>query len=484
VSGTLLALLLATSTLSQATQSRPVTQADEVKAALNDAQRLGAAATRTRYLSLAAAPNRDRETWVKVVSFWANSLSREADVTAPRRVSPTLLAVVIDDYSWDAATWEKLAEEDPYYHVQISQEVAVWQGGVWPGDGKYYPPGAFTHQTGKQVRKAALAPWLPLQETADLVALTQSQAPIVRGDWWFVRSAIQVGRKGTGYYDWLGGLKDRKDFEKLVSLNVAESQRIKREVAAIVARSGVSYNPRQIFRFQSLTGGYWVTRDALTDNRDERNALRQLDGEFKHEAEEHYGVLPNGLFAYYLSDAKGTRQDSAPDTIGPDDSAVGKDKRIHVGLSCVRCHVEGLRPIDDWGRKVFRDGLALSSSDAVKARRLKQLYLSELSDHLDSDVAANARAVKRLTGWTQAEAAAAIGKAWAWYVERDLSPGDAARELGVSEAEYLEALAKAAKSNPLFDAVLASHLAKPPVPIRSDDWEQVYPLAADYVRVK
>jgi hypothetical protein len=59
----------------------------------------------------------------------------------------------------------------------------------------------------------------------------------------------------------------------------------------------------------------------LDDNKDARNAVRQLDKDYKHQAEEVYGFLPNGLFVYFLVRRRGTRQDSAPDKIGSDKTA-------------------------------------------------------------------------------------------------------------------------------------------------------------------
>lgn len=462
--------LLLTIVLSQVTVTSTI--AEDVKYAVKDANRIGAIAARTRYLTMYNIPEKRRLQTFNVASFAANSLSKEADIVKPRLVTPTLIAIVIDDYGWDAALWEKLATVDPYFHAITETSIT-----------ENYYEGQYLKSREKKVRQAVLSPILPLAESAELVTLTQSQSPILRADWWLSQVLIQAGRNGVGYYDWLG-IKDRDTYQAISFFDQKASQKIKREVAAIVSRSGVAQHPRQIFRLQSLTGGYWFTKDTITDNKDDRNALRNLDDTYKHEAEEHYSVLPNGLFVYLLCDEKGKRQDSAPDGIGSDETAPGKDKRIHIFLSCVRCHTEGLRPIDDWGRKVFQDKVALSSPDYEKSRRLFQLYLSDIADKLDDDRAAQAKIVKRLTGYTTPELSAAVAEVWSSYAERDLTPADAAKDLGVTEEEYLTALRNAAKQNPLFDPVLSSHLATPAVAIRSDDWEQVYQLALSYLGKK
>lgn len=424
--------------------------AAELRAAVADARKIGPAlSARTRYLSLLWVPERDRDDWRRVAGdFWPNATSREAELVKARRVTGTLLALNGDDYGavWLAA-FDKLGDEDPYFHARLNVG-------------------------GKVV--TSLAPWLPAPEAAELVALTQSPTAILRADWFFSRVAIQAGRK-VGYYDLLG-LKDRKDFDELIQFDRKKSQGIRREVAGIVARSGVANFPRQIFREQALTGGRWETRDVLDDNADARNAVRQLDADYKHQAEEIYGFLPNGLFAYFLANADGTRQDSAPDKIGSDKTAPANDGRIHVGVSCVRCHTEGLRPINDWARRVYAGPLTLNSPDPVQHRRLVQIYLGELAEQVTDDSALYAKRLKRLTGWTIEESAKAVGRCWAWYVERDVLPADAAAELGLEEKVYLERLRTYFKANQLSDPVLASHIAEPPLPIREDDWEQLQPV--------
>jgi hypothetical protein len=448
----------------------------EHAAALADARKLGPAAVGVRYLTVYNVAELRRPELRQVLDFWVNSLSRESEIVRAVAVTPTLLRINIFDYGWNPKTFDALANEDPYFHVQLKVGVGAFAKAYFPAE-----PGSkagWYDATFKEAKTiSAIAPWLPAAEAAELVALTQTAAPILRADWFLSRVAVQAGRKGTGYYDWFE-LKKRDDFEKLVGLNVKESQRVKREVAGIVARSGVSNFPRQIFRFQSVTGGAWVTRDVLDDNADARNALRQLDGDFKWQAEEHYGVLPNGLFAFYLSDAAGVQQDTAPDKIGSDKTAPGNDGRIHAGVSCVRCHVDGLRAVRDWSRQVFTGPLKLSSPDHDKARRLRQLYLGELNERYTDDVSSYAKTLKRTNGLTTEANAKAVGRVWESYVERDFLPRDAAAEFGIDEKEYLEKLRSAFKANPLADAVLASHIAQPPVAIRADDWEQLMPLVA------
>ncbi len=446
----------------------------EHAAALADARKLGPAAVGVRYLTIYNVPEARRIELRQVIDFATNSLSREAEIVRTQLVAPTLLRLNIFNYGYDPKVWDKLATVDPFFHVQLKiVKGAIAQHYFSAQTGS--KAGWYAAQAQSDVTVAAIAPWLPAADAAELVALTQTAAPILRADWWFSQVFIQAGRKGTGYYDFLG-VKSRDDFDKLIGFNRKESQRVKKETAAIVARSGVSNFPRQVFAEQAVTGPRFETRDVLDDNKDARNPLRQLDDAFRHQAEETYGHLSNGLYAFHLSDDKGVQQETAPDKIGSDKTAPGNDGRIHVGVSCCRCHVEGLRAIRDWGRQVFSGPLKLSSPDPEKLRRLQQLYLGELQEKVDDSIRVYVRVLSRTNGLTPEANAKAVGRAWESYIERDVLPKDVAAEFGMEEKAYLTILRAAFKANPLADPVLAAHLANPPVAIRQDDWEQLMPL--------
>lgn len=461
---------------------QPNPYAADVRAVLADARRLDpVTAYRTRYLALgyglgadAEAARRARDERRVLIDLWVNVLSRRRQLVKTRRIGSDFVAVDIGNYGWDPETWESLADEDPYYHVLLQFKTGqVGRKRFFRAD-KTTKAGMYTVDIKKDCKVAAFAPWLG-PEALELAVLTNSLAPIVRADWWFSRASQQEGRKGTGYYDWLQ-LKAQKDFDKLLEFDRQKSDDLDLATAAIVARSGVSRFPRQVFIEQALTGDRYETRDVITDNKDERNALRNLDGDYKHEVVELYGHLPNGLFALFLADNKGARQDSAPDGVGFNHNVAGNDGKIHIGVACYGCHVEGLRPVNDWARQVYRGPLRLTSPDPVKLDRLQRLYLGEFTQRLDEGNLKYAKALESLTGLKPPAAAKLVADSWAGYVNADLLPADAAAEFGLKEADYLARLRTYYRSNPLSDPVLASHIADPPQPIRRDDWEQLMPI--------
>jgi len=287
------------------TVSAVASPADAVSSAWKDLQTV-ASVDRPfiRYHSLYAVPDKDRETFLKVYAFHVNSLSRRARLRSIKEllVTPELIRIDTRYFRWNHSVYDKLVDIDPYFHVLVSTEETKkvtedWPGGIWPGDGKEYTKGAFKYQkpvtTISKKSSTATSPWLPTEPMRYLVEETQSKAPILRADWFLVQTATNKDRV-AGYYAFLE-LTNRTDFEKLTGLNVKEAQRLEREIASIVQKSGVSIRNRQIYRFGAIDAGYWQTRDVFKSQTKERNAINSLNGDFKHDAEEHYGYLPNRI---------------------------------------------------------------------------------------------------------------------------------------------------------------------------------------------
>lgn len=415
-------------------------------------------ATRARYFTTAALREEEKAALLKALWFHVNSLSREAEFAFPRPVGPDLYRVDLLDYAWDARTWEKLADVEPYFHVKL-------QGGTVRGKGPRVPRVV-----------TAQAPWLPAAEAAYLVNRTQSQVPVVRADWFLFQTSRQV--VAPGYYDFLGLGNKEADFLRLIGADKDAARRLRKEIAANLAKSGVAIQNRGIIRMQAITGPYWFTQDYKTST-NKQNVLRLLDGDTEPpagDASEQYGTLSNGLPAYWLQDAQGNRQDSVPDFIAHDHTAVGNDLRIFAGKSCIGCHAEVIRPIDDWSRKLYRGAIKLQSPDYAKSVRLRQLYLSDLDGQVSRDQADYARAIARCNGLSPAENARGYARAFDAYLERDLTPGDVAREIGVTEAMLLDGLKKYAATAGQLDPVLAGLIQTPPVPVRREHAEEAVPL--------
>lgn len=449
--------------------SLPVRAADltvPYRAAAADLRKLAADGAQTRnyrYLTDLAVPEAWRGNFQRLLNHHVNALSTAGPVpVAPETAGPSLYRVDISEYKWDAAVWERLAEVEPYFHVRVTAKFR-------------------NTRTGRVFEKTknAHAPWLPLDDVAYLVEATGSEAPVVRADWFFHQTAIQADRV-AGYYDWLG-LKDRADYERLVGVDPKKAEERKRLFYSIVPKnkSGVAHQNRQILRLGAVDSSSWRTLDAKKST-GRSNARRNLGEDYKHDAEEHYGFLPNGLFAYFLCDQNGVRQDSAPDFIGYDKGSQSNDGRIHVMLACIRCHREGLRPIDDWARKFWSVpfGLGVTDPEDRAAREKTQQYLGDLAFHLKRDRELFDYALGQVSGWTPAQLADAYADWWRWYGEEDVGIERAADEWGTTpdllRAAFTRSGLPAPAGSGRIDEVLGGYAKVPPIPASREEFEEVF----------
>lgn len=436
-----------------------------------------------RYLTLYAVAEPQREALRKVLAYHVNALSREPDIVPPVVVpgsAGTLLRVHLADYDWSAAVWEKL--EDPLFHVKVQAQATkkLWSGGVWPGDGKHYPAGSF--YVTEPAKQTALAPWLPAAAAAELVNLSQSAAPIVRGDWFLWQTAIQQGRD-PGYYQFLG-IKNLADYEKLVGFDAKLMTAAKRkELLEAVAVSTITLQPRRLARFPVIEGWYWRSFDTALA-RNGKNALRILDGDtFDFDASETLGLLPNGLMVSGLFNKAGATQDVAPPDVAPVDFTAPQSS-VHVNLSCIRCHFpnSGINPIDGWARNLFTGPLTLQGPDEKVIRDLRQKYLRPLESAIEGDRKRLATAVTQATGGMKPpELAAAYGRAFAEY-DAPVTLERAARDAGVTPERLTGALKAHLRTTGSLDTVLASFLTNRRGGVKPDQYHEAIPLIQTALR--
>lgn len=418
-----------------------------------------------RYLDASHIPVRDLVETFQVLSGHCNGLSTESDINMPAFVAGGLLRVNLSDYGWKRAVWEKLLDDEPYYHADIDVPYGHFSGGVW----------VTTETRRERVHVGG-------KVAGELVTLTQSSVPIVRADWFFSQTAIQAGRK-AGYYDFLG-VKKQADFETLVGfdkkLNTASKRK---ELLEAVSDSGVTQEPRRIGRFPAVDGmGYWKTFDQFAGTaQDKKNPLRVLDDEnFDFNASEEYGGLPNHLWAMALFASDGTRQDSVPDAIAHDKTTASNDGRLHVNLSCIRCHgpQAGIQPLEPWSRNLFAPPgpLRLQSPDYETLKDLRQKYLRDMLVPMELDRQAYTRALFLATGMQPAKYTTAYAAFWSRYEDERVDAQRAAEEWGCAKEELVAALDAHLRATGSVDTVLAAFLREQTIKRRQ--FEEVYQLGA------
>ena len=113
--------------------------------------------------------------------------------------------------------------------------------------------------------------------------------------------------------------------------------------------SGVSNHNRVVERHRSPYGAYWKSYDFAGSIGTQNIFTHPLS--FTPDGGEVIFNLPNGLQAYYISDARGNRIDVAPTEIVSNPAA--SDPAVRNGLSCIGCHTEGMKEFEDGVRPVI-----------------------------------------------------------------------------------------------------------------------------------
>ncbi len=455
-------------------QAAPLTPADAMSQVHADLARMPAEArTYARYLTTYNVPTEQRTKLIQAISGHVNGLSRSVDLSAPRIIPDTqgsLLRIDLRDYEWDVALWEKLV--DPAF-TTVVQTVVPWEGGSW--EGQHYARGSFTYYRKTQ----AIGPWLTETEDGrrkltDVTTWTYSNSPVVRGEWFIYQTAVQEGR-APGYYDFLG-IKNQKDFEKVVRFDANLAAKLEHRRAVVF--SGIALQPRRVERINTVLGGLWRTFD--NDKAvDAKNPLRILDDTFRFTATEQIGPLPNGMPAFYLGDNAGKRQDKAPDNIvGGDRTTSNNDTRLHINLSCIRCHMGMSKKEMGVKEADFARITKLKSTDYQQYLDLKRQYLRDLAPEIVGDRARYEVAIKRITGLTPFEYATELGKAYARH-DGPVTPDRAAADLGTTKAKMLAAF-RAYDARADLDPVLSLLMDGKAIPVQQ--FEEVIPIAHSTLR--
>ena len=173
------------------------------------------------------------------------------------------------------------------------------------------------------------------------------EVPYVYVDWFLATAVLP-----PLYHDILDLPETDRELERMLEVDVARnlsSAPGRRVWRAGFNDSGVSNNNRVVERHTSRFGAYWKSYDFAGSVGAQNVFTHPLS--FRHDGGEVVFNLPNGLQAYYISDASGNRIDVAPTTIVSNPAA--SDPAVHNGLSCIGCHTEGMKTFEDEVRAVI-----------------------------------------------------------------------------------------------------------------------------------
>lgn len=465
-----------------------------------------------RYISLYNVPADRREEMARIVSFAVNSLGTRRQMYIPVFVGGTentLIRINIKDYEWNRESWENLVNKgsgprpfpEPYFHqVVVSEDIqekvktktATKQRSVertkreYIGNDQYGKPvyqdrkyytteeyeetveTPYTEGSGNTKKVLAQAAWLDPIAIENLVKLTNSVGPIVRADWFITYALLP-----PIYYDFLRLGTDRADFQKLVFTDEKLAEKAKSQYKGVMIQSMVARNNRTLLRSPTFTNGYyWVSHDALKSVDDRKYIQNFLDEKF--DATEEIGTLPNGLQAYFVTaliNGKFVRQDFANPDVAIDHTAV--DRVVRTGRSCIICHAEGIKPIEDEVRTLTKKLLDKEQVKLLVAKendqyRIADLFGSNLDRQIIKDQNIYFEAVAEATGLKAPDMTKSYATFFDQYYEHLLSKEKVALEAGLPLAELDKYIRLST------DPVVLGLVKVPIRPIRRDQWEESF----------
>ena len=273
-----------------------------------------------RYFTLAHLYNAGETSQIlgeyrKALYKLVNSLSWGLDVINPIPIDTqaTIFYIDLRHYEWDVNdAWSKIEEEYPY-HIAFDAPAHL----------------ALRNQLGR------------------LQTQMKTDVPSVHIDWF-----IATASTPPLYHDLLSLPLTDRELETRLEVDVARNLinapgvRVSR---AGFNNSGVSNNNRVVERHTSRYGAYWKSYDFAGSVGAQNIFTHPLN--FTHDGGEAIFNLPNGLQGYYLVNASGFRLDEAPINIVSNPAA--SDPTVRNGLSCIGCHTEGMKTLEDQVRSVI-----------------------------------------------------------------------------------------------------------------------------------
>ena len=330
------------------------------------------------------------------LSKLVNSLSWGFEIIKPQPIdaAETIFYIDLRDYEWDIRgdAWTQIEQAYPYA-IEFD---ASTQAGL-------------------------------LGKLRNLREDMNCEVPFVHVDWFLATASLP-----PLYHDILDLPATDRELERELDVNVdrnIQSAPGVRVWRAGLNDSGVSNNNRVVERHTSRYGAYWKSYDFAGNVGTQNVFTNPLS--FTQDGGEVVFNLPNGLQAYYISDASGNRIDVAPTTIVSNPGA--SDPAVRNGLSCIGCHTEGMKAFEDGVRSVIEQ---TENPVYDKAQALRLYAEKAVMDRHLSDDTARYKAALEATGGVFG----GIEPVHRFYeaFQRPLDAPQAAASVGLETAAFLK----------------------------------------------
>lgn len=368
-----------------------------------------------------------------------NHLSYEPELVVPEVINPevgTILAVDIRQLGWNKPAMKSVGSEQAkvlnlYDLVLLEYPYAV----------AYEDSATYDALATEYMKPAGLI----------------RPIPFVRIDWF-----CSVATLPPLYHDLLQLPRNLLALEKQLGIDTAVNLEDVRARRAGMTVSGVSRNNRAVERHPYRHGAYWKSIDYASSKGHENIFTDPIH--LLGTGGEMIFNLPNGLHAYYVSDALGGRLDDAPTSIVTDRFA--EDKTVRNGLSCIRCHDRGIKDFRDDVRPAVEK---VAGSGVLKKKDVLALYpdLDTMENLVKQDRERFLMSYERLLGGPQQ--LQPIVPVSQRFLDAPLQLGTVAGELGLTSADELPTIFR----QPQFTGFGLVALGNAGV-IRRDMWEDYF----------
>ena len=230
-----------------------------------------------------------------------NSLSLDPTITNPVAIDQeeTIYRIDLRDYDWESTQgvdkWELLVDNNPFAYRLVDDDAEVLQ------------------------------------------VFTGTAVPFMAADW-----LVHDASEPPLYYDMVEIPGTLGELEQILGINIEQNIATFEVARAGFLTSGVSQSNRVFERHQlpfAPNGALWLSYDFESNAGAQSIFANPLD--FVESGGEGIYNLPNGLQAYFITNAAGVRLDEAPINIVTD--PLQEDKVVRAGISCMSCHDSGLK---------------------------------------------------------------------------------------------------------------------------------------------
>jgi hypothetical protein len=260
-----------------------------------------------RYFSLAhlhnaGATDQAMDLYRYALGKGVNALSQGTQVVTPWAIDKynTVFRIDLRDLEWDATgtrsdKWEALVAGDPYAIEYVDD---------------------------------------PAQT---IKLLTKTKVFVQSGNW-----LVYGGTQPPLYHDVVGIPGSLDALQAALGVNIQQDIAREQVWRSGFTDSGIALHNRVIERHEIPSGGnrtFWISFDFANNGGKENIFANPLD--FENDASEIIFSLPNGMHGYMLTDARGTRLDTANTNIAVDRSQ--RNATVTNGISCIGCHDGGIK---------------------------------------------------------------------------------------------------------------------------------------------